>query len=171
MGCTPFSQDLPDGKKLTGFICGGRTQRRRCESCGQLCVPRLCDGRLEGPCPKCKGTGRRGRGECPACTGSGLNTCNRVVCKTCAAHVKGKDLDYCPRCRVAAGFPPLIWREPCRFADQTPPLANRRCLRQSCAAELIDPGERVLYFAQRGRAMHASCGEEYLKVSTVRPRR
>ena len=36
MGCTPFSQELADGTRVTGFVCAGRMRRRRCESCGSL---------------------------------------------------------------------------------------------------------------------------------------
>lgn len=168
MGCTPFDKETPDGKQVTGFICGGRTPRRRCESCGRLCVPRLCDRRLEGECPKCKGKGRRGGGQCFACTGSGVLTCNRVVCGTCAAHVEGKDVDYCHEHRVAAGFPPLIWREECSWLDRA--RVGGACLHKECS-DVIEPGQmRVLYFPRRGRVMCASCGEKYLKISTEKPR-
>lgn len=159
MGCTPFHHSTPEGKQISGVYCAGRTRRAKCAFCFQLCVPRLCDWRLDGPCDKCTGTGRRGRGECSACTGSGILTCNKRMCAKCAAHVEGQNVDYCPEHRVAAGF--KLKREPCEWT-----LADfgAKCIHKGCE-EVVAPYERCLWFTIRNRPMCLECGAAYLEIS------
>jgi hypothetical protein len=91
------------------------------------------------------------------------------MCATCAAHVEGQDKDYCPDHRVLAGFAPLVWREKCWWLDRA--RVGGACLHRGCP-DVIEPGQmRVLFFPKRGRVMCASCGEEYLRITTERPRR
>jgi len=68
----------PDGERVTGFICGGRSSGRKfnCQTCLK----------------------RRSERQCDYPVGDG-KTCDKHLCAKCAVSV-GTDRDYCP------GHPP-----------------------------------------------------------------
>ena len=109
-GCFPFEfRDRETGESRgSGFVCRGRSSSAPlCEFCRHYTSVGLCDYEIAGPasCPKCKGTGKRGGAACFDCTGTGIARCNKKICKSCRAHVKGQDVDYCPDHRELAGYP------------------------------------------------------------------
>lgn len=171
--CRPFYApplDAAGRPTFVGFICGPRQHRQRCEFCNRLDYVRLCDYPTGGPCKTCKGEKKTKRGRCHLCAETGRAMCNRKVCTACVASKPcGSDSeDYCPDHRERAGFPALIWREDCRWLERA--RYGGACLHRGCP-EVIEPGQfRVLYFPARGRVMCNSCGTEYLKITTERPK-
>lgn len=166
-GCTGVRITGPDGQVSTGTVCFDRSRgpRRRCEFCRARWSVAECDYPVGGPCPKCKGRKTRGGGKCHACAGTGYRMCNSRVCASCRAH-REPDEDYCPDHRGLAGFPPALRREKCFWTAEAGGVIRRDCLHQGCS-EMIEYGDRVLFFPQRKRAMCRPCGERYLAISQL----
>ncbi|HEX8177888.1 MAG TPA: hypothetical protein VF543_22555 [Pyrinomonadaceae bacterium] len=147
------------GHISTGWICGGRTRRKRCQACKKGWSVAQCDFPTGGVCKKCKGEGVKDGHNCEHCSGTGLRMCSRHLCCDCRAHVE-PDEDYCPEHTLLAG---LIKRELCEWT-KSPVINSRKCLHRECEV-LIAYGERVLFFPKKCRAMCEACGEMYLKIA------
>lgn len=160
--CTPMTITTQVGSVSFGVLCNDRAKRNRCQVCKENWSIAQCDYPVGGPCKKCRGSGVKDGYNCQTCAGTGRRMCNRYLCNDCRTHREPEE-DYCPEHRVAAGFPPLVRKEPCAWALK-PQLVNRKCLREKCGV-LISADDRVLYFPRRRRAMCLACGRVYLEVA------
>lgn len=119
--------------QVTRIVCS-RTPSD-CEFCHRRCGTQLCDY------PVAKG-----------------KTCDKRICKVCAARPKGKDEDYCPdhRERAGLGTKRSLDLDGARWLNEAK-YANR-CLTQSCNTQ-IEVGDRCFYLPAERGVLCEECGE------------
>lgn len=102
---------------------------------------------------------------CYHCSGSGKQNCNRYFCgDRCGIRLSEKE-GYCPDHMELAGHKRQIIREDCEWIERS--TVSGKCYRGSCKRD-VDAGQRALYFPDKQRVMHETCGLEYLRISVVR---